>query len=612
MAGGTKSTVPKYTIRVVLIWVMPVVGIFLGCYLVFPFVLAALLTPVELPKVRTFMFGNRAKKSLPCLRAPALMRLAVLWLLQLWWVIFWHAEMSLQPTDASFDSDTASAFAEGNSAGSSFTGNSWNPKMLSVVLPCAGEAEFALKTVHAVFDATPNEILQEIIVVDDGSQPPLSESHLPEDVRERYRVKIIRHETTVGLIGAKKDGGDAATGDIIVFFDCHVAPQQDWHTSFLRLVGENYRRIVVPVITDLDINTWRQKSGKHGQGKCYLTWDADFKWFESEDPYVPILSGGLLGISRRWWNETGGYDENMKGWGGENLDQSLRSWLCGGEIMLAKDSFVAHMWRVPSDRRTKARYQVSSDSATKNRLRAAMAWYGEFSDKLAHFPALRSADKAEGGGPWYGDISNILEVKKRLNCRSFAWFMKRFKNVYEDGGLVPKEIFTVQTSKGGDRCLTYMGEAGTSPDGRGRAELQTCDPHNNRQRWHGANRDTRSTGQSCCSGLRAWNTDQCIVGATDGVVHTAVCDISGKSAKEFWMLGEDGQLKESGDRLAGFMKGQACLEADERDSLKVRSCLSASEAATAQPWKKGHVEEPVESRLYRKGTIVGSDVAAVS
>ena len=63
------------------------------------------------------------------------------------------------------------------------------------------------------------------------------------------------------------------------------------------------------------------------KAKCYLTWDADFKWFTSDDPleakqqcisrhslrdssaclrYVPILSGGLLGISKRWWNETGG------------------------------------------------------------------------------------------------------------------------------------------------------------------------------------------------------------------------------------------------------------------------------------------------------------------
>ena len=37
--------------------------------------------------------------------------------------------------------------------------------------------------------------------------------------------------------------------------------------------------------------------------------------------------------SRAWWNETEGYDKQMQGWGGENIDQSLRIWLCGGEIV---------------------------------------------------------------------------------------------------------------------------------------------------------------------------------------------------------------------------------------------------------------------------------------
>ena len=44
------------------------------------------------------------------------------------------------------------------------------------------------------------------------------------------------------------------------------------------------------------------------------------------------MSGGLLALSRRWWEETGGYDTKMVAWGGENIDQSLRSWLCGGRI----------------------------------------------------------------------------------------------------------------------------------------------------------------------------------------------------------------------------------------------------------------------------------------
>ena len=67
-----------------------------------------------------------------------------------------------------------------------------------------------------------------------------------------------------------------------------------------RLIGENYRRIVTPVITDLDVSTWQQRGGggqafnlaslfvssELCEAKCYLTWDADFKWFESDDPWL--------------------------------------------------------------------------------------------------------------------------------------------------------------------------------------------------------------------------------------------------------------------------------------------------------------------------------------
>ena len=38
----------------------------------------------------------------------------------------------------------------------------------------------------------------------------------------------MRHEEAKGLIGAKRTGGNAAVGDIIVFFDCHVKPAEDY------------------------------------------------------------------------------------------------------------------------------------------------------------------------------------------------------------------------------------------------------------------------------------------------------------------------------------------------------------------------------------------------
>lgn len=69
------------------------------------------------------------------------------------------------------------------------------------------------------------------------------------------------------------------------------------------------------------------------------------------------MSGGLLALSRRWWEETGGYDTKMVAWGGENIDQSLRSWLCGGRIEVADGAYVAHMWRDPKNPKTVARLE---------------------------------------------------------------------------------------------------------------------------------------------------------------------------------------------------------------------------------------------------------------
>ena len=69
---------------------------------------------------------------------------------------------------------------------------------------------------------------------------------------------------------------------------------------------------------------------------------------------IPAIGGGLLALSRRWWEETGGYDTKMVAWGGENIDQSLRSWLCGGRIEVADGAYVAHMWRDPKNPKTAA------------------------------------------------------------------------------------------------------------------------------------------------------------------------------------------------------------------------------------------------------------------
>ena len=116
---------------------------------------------------------------------------------------------------------------------------------MSVVLPCAGEGKYALKTAESVFKSFPNTDpryqLKEIVVVDDGTNPPLEDEWLPKDVQQKYKVRIIRNQETLGLIGAKRVGGNAAKGEIITFFDCHVAPQGTTGTPRPRVVEEGER-----------------------------------------------------------------------------------------------------------------------------------------------------------------------------------------------------------------------------------------------------------------------------------------------------------------------------------------------------------------------------------
>ncbi|CAE8740040.1 unnamed protein product, partial [Polarella glacialis] len=101
---------------------------------------------------------------------------------------------------------------------------------------------------------------------------------------------------------------------------------------------------------------------------------------------APLMSGGLLALTRRWWEETGGYDDKMVAWGGENIDQSLRSWLCGGRIEVAEGAYVAHMWRDASNPKTLLKYPIPTADVMRNKARAATAWFDQFVEKVMTFP----------------------------------------------------------------------------------------------------------------------------------------------------------------------------------------------------------------------------------
>lgn len=85
-----------------------------------------------------------------------------------------------------------------------------------------------------------------------------------------------------------------------------------------------------------------------------FNWNLIFNWHSSnltdlEDPSLPVktptMAGGLFSISKDFFNKLGRYDPDFEIWGGENLELSFKTWMCGGRLEILPCSHVGHIFR---------------------------------------------------------------------------------------------------------------------------------------------------------------------------------------------------------------------------------------------------------------------------
>lgn len=135
--------------------------------------------------------------------------------------------------------------------------------------------------------------------------------------------------------------------------------------------------------------------------------------------YSPTMAGGLFAISRDYFWEIGSYDEQMDGWGGENLEMSFRIWMCGGTLETIPCSRIGHIFREFHP------YSFPDDKDTHgiNTVRMAKVWMDEYAELLyMNRPDLRNH-------PDIGDVTHRVMLRSKLKCKSFDWYMT---NVYPE------------------------------------------------------------------------------------------------------------------------------------------------------------------------------------
>lgn len=212
--------------------------------------------------------------------------------------------------------------------------------------------------------------LFEVVVVDDGSTPPLrlDTADLP--------IRCLRHETSRGPAAARNTGWRASKAPLVAFTDDDCAPQPGWLRS------------LAAGLEDADVVQGRTEPDPEQDGQL-----GPFSHLIGVTSETGFYETCNIGYRRELLARLGGFDEGFRYPFGEDTDLAWRAKAAGARTAFAADAVVLHDV-TPSDfgahlRRLRRREGLVMAIERHPELRAATG-LGLFL-RPTHLPALTAA-----------------------------------------------------------------------------------------------------------------------------------------------------------------------------------------------------------------------------
>lgn len=286
-------------------------------------------------------------------------------------------------------------------------------KKISIIFPVKNEGENVKNTLNSLKSVKTN-LNFEVVIVNDGSEDGCCD--FLDEFESKFKINYIE-SNRVGSSNARNVGAENSDGNYLVFCDAHLFFEDYWLDKIIEPIEEGLTDSVTPIISPHD----NPNVKGYGQSLNMNNFRAIWNGKREKLSDTAILSGGCFAISRKAFDDIGGFERRFRVWGFEDIEFSLRMWLFGYKCSILPTVQILHVFRKVFP------YQMNANFSDYNMIRLA---YSHFSEERIEKckPFVRSQNLIE---EFIKDniADGILEQRKQYfekRKHDDDWFFKTF------------------------------------------------------------------------------------------------------------------------------------------------------------------------------------------
>ena len=204
--------------------------------------------------------------------------------------------------------------------------------MISIIIPTINDP-YLFRTLEDVYDHAEGDI--EFIVINDGGKeiPP-----------SPVNIQVVNFGRTMGRRYSINTAASLARGKWLFILDAHCSMSQGWDIKLSRVCDD--KSIIVCAIHDMDPESWEIRPGPYHH--VYLNNRYTEKWWHmAQKPLEAMMcfTGCAWLISKKFFFELGGYNEEYGKYGWDGPEWAMKAWLDGnGRVLLCSDVICGHVF----------------------------------------------------------------------------------------------------------------------------------------------------------------------------------------------------------------------------------------------------------------------------